>query len=58
MQGHAKMTYVRFNVNRELKKAARGKPTKIPVLDLVYIALNKYPVIQKQFAKAAGITRY
>jgi hypothetical protein len=50
------VSYVKFNVNTELRKAAQGKKTKVPVGILLHIALKDYPVIQKRVAAAFSIT--
>jgi hypothetical protein len=48
--------YGRFNINDELKKAARGQKTKMPVGILLYLATKDYPAIQAQIARAFSIT--
>lgn len=50
------MTYVRCNINTELRKAAKGKKTKLPVGIVIYEALRGYPAIQRSVAKAFSIT--
>jgi hypothetical protein len=50
------MTYVRFNLNNELKKAARGKKTKVDMGLLLYLATDGYPAIQAGIMRAFSIT--
>jgi hypothetical protein len=50
------MPYVKFDIDKELKKAARGKKTKVPVGILLHLATERYPVIQACIAKAFSIT--
>jgi hypothetical protein len=48
--------YIQYDENTELKKAAQGKTTKVPVGGLLYTALRDYPAIQKRIAGLFGIT--
>lgn len=50
------MRYVKFNIDQELKKAARGKKTKVDVGLLLISATRRYPAIQASIAKAFAIT--
>lgn len=50
------MTYVRFNVNHELKNVAQGKKTKADVRLVLFLALKDYPAIQRRICKAFSIT--
>lgn len=50
------MNYCKFSLDKELKKAAMGKKTKLDVGLLLYLALDHYPAIQKRIAKAFDIT--
>ncbi len=50
------MSYGKFRVTDELKKAARGKKTKLPVGLLVYLALDDYPHIQKLVGEAFNVS--
>ncbi len=47
-----------YNAETELKKAAKGKKTKVDVGLLLYSALEGYPAIQTRIARAFGITEY
>ena len=44
-----------INVDKELKKAARGRATKVPVGVVLYNALQDYPHIQALIAQAFEI---
>ena len=50
------MAFIVYNIDRELKKAAQGKKTKVPVGLLLYQALEHYPAIQKRIATAFEMT--
>ena len=51
------MAYIGIvNIEKELKKAAKGRATKIPVRFVVYESLRDYPHIQALVAKAFSIT--
>lgn len=50
------MNYCKFSLDRELKKAAIGKKTKLPVGLVLYLALDHYPKVQKRIAKAFSIS--
>ena len=50
------MAYCKININQELKKAAKGKKTQVPVGILLYNALRDYPAIQRHIADAFSIT--
>lgn len=50
------MLVVRFSIDKELRKAAQGKKTKVPVGILLFNALRDYPAIQAQIGDAFGIT--
>ena len=52
------MTYVKCNVVEELKRAAKGKKTAVPVGILLLQATEGYPAIQRGIAHAFSITRY
>ena len=50
------MSYLgNINIDAELKKAAKGRPTKLPIVVVLYQSLRSYPAIQKQIAEAFGI---
>ncbi len=49
------MTVLAINYDAELKKAAKGKKTVIPVEMVLYCALQDYPHIQRLIGKAFGI---
>ena len=51
------MRYVRFSVEEELVKMVRGKKTKVDVRHLLYLAVDRYPAIQKQIEKAFSSTK-
>jgi hypothetical protein len=55
MGGAAIMRYVKFNTDKELKKAAQGKKTKVHVGLLVYLAMKDYPAIQAAVGRAFSI---
>jgi len=50
------MSFVHFNINNELKKAAQGKKTKVGVGILLHMATRGYPAIQACIDKAFSIT--
>jgi hypothetical protein len=50
------MPVIQFNIDRELKKAAQGKKTKVPVGQLLYLATKDYPAVQACIAEAFSIT--
>jgi hypothetical protein len=49
------MEYVQFNIEKELRKAAKGKKTKVEVGLLLCSALRDYPVIKAHVMKAFNI---
>lgn len=49
------MRYVRFSIDTELRKAARGKKTKVPIGLLLYVATDGYPAAQAAIARAFAI---
>lgn len=49
------MAFCKFNLNEELKKATKGRPTKMPVGLVLYLAMDNYPAIQKRIADSFGI---
>lgn len=50
------MRYVRFSLDTELRKAAQGKKTKVPIGLLLYLATDGYPVAQGAIARAFSIS--
>lgn len=50
------MRYGKFCLGKELRNAAMGKKTKLPPELLVFLAVDRYPAIQKRIAKAFAIT--
>jgi hypothetical protein len=50
------MAYFRVNIQQELKKAAKGKKTKMPVGQVLYESLRDYPAIQKLIGEVFEIT--
>jgi hypothetical protein len=50
------MTYGKYNVVAELKKAAKGKKTAVPVGILLLQATEGYPDIQRRIARAFSIS--
>lgn len=50
------MRYVKFNIDEELRNAAKGKKTKLPVCLLLYWELADYPHIQRLIGRHFSIT--
>jgi hypothetical protein len=50
------MRYVRFSIDKELRKAARGRKTKVPFGLLLHLATDGYPVAQAAIARAFSIS--
>jgi hypothetical protein len=50
------MPVVTFSIDRELKKAAQGKKTKVDVGLLLYMATKHYPKAQARIARAFSIS--
>lgn len=49
------MEFVKANIRTELKRAAKGKPTKLPFSVLAECALRYYPRPEKQDSNAADV---
>lgn len=49
------MKCVVFSIDKELKKAAKGKKTKIPVGSLLWLATYDYPAVRACIEKVFSI---
>jgi len=49
------MSYARFNITTELRKAAQGKKLKVDVGTLLWLATKGYPHIQARIAEVFSI---
>jgi hypothetical protein len=52
------MPMVIFNIDRELKKAAQGKKTKVDIVTVLLMATRPYPEVRAGIVRAFGITEW